>query len=158
MKEIVYNGVTLFGYYVYSDGRIFSSKTNKFIKPRVHEGGYLMTTLWNPKQKEIYIHRAVAFMFVDNPMNKKYVNHIDGDKHNNNSSNLEFVTAKENIVHAVKTGLANGCKRKLNFNIAEEIRSKRPSMSISSLAKEYNVSARTISFVVNGKHWKTNHK
>lgn len=53
------------------------------------------------------IHRLVAITFIDNPDNKPMVNHIDGNKLNNNACNLEWVTCSENHKHAYKTGLSN---------------------------------------------------
>lgn len=51
------------------------------------------------------IHRLVAQLFVPNPYNYSQVNHIDGDTHNNCSSNLEWVSPKGNIQHAINSRL-----------------------------------------------------
>lgn len=68
--------------------------------------GYLKSVLKNkPKVKQILIHRIVAESFIPNPENKPNVNHINGDKTDNRSENLEWVTQKENINHSIRTGL-----------------------------------------------------
>ena len=47
--------------------------------------------------KNYSVHRLVAETFLDNPNNLKFVDHIDRDKSNNDSSNLRWVTAQENL-------------------------------------------------------------
>lgn len=68
--------------------------------------GYSQVVLYKDgMQKTIRLNTLIAKMFVPNPENKPFVNHIDGDKSNNRADNLEWVTAKENISHAYRTGL-----------------------------------------------------
>lgn len=57
------------------------------------------------KRRTHLIHRILAQIFIPNPENKKEVNHKDGNKHNNNLSNLEWVTRRENSLHSVRIGL-----------------------------------------------------
>jgi len=59
----------------------------------------------NNKITKKYIHRLVAIAFIPNYNDLPVVNHIDGDKENNNIDNLEWCTAQENTQHAFKTNL-----------------------------------------------------
>lgn len=53
------------------------------------------------------VHRLLAESFMPNPLNYKEVNHIDGNKFNNQLNNLEWCSRKQNAVHAFSTGLIN---------------------------------------------------
>lgn len=66
------------------------------------------------KTQTEYFHRCVALAFLENPENKPYVNHIDGNKLNNKLSNLEWTTASENMRHAWATGLMQGMADRFN--------------------------------------------
>ncbi len=72
------------------------------MKHFINKYGYVEFNLRNRtnQRKHIQAHRIVASLFIDNPENKKYVNHIDGNKLNNNISNLEWCTASENEKHS----------------------------------------------------------
>lgn len=77
---------------------------------RTSRNGYKMTILSKDnKQKNCTIHRLVALAFIPNPNNLPEVNHIDGDKSNNNSSNLEWTDRSGNNSHALRTGLRISC-------------------------------------------------
>ena len=58
-------------------------------------------TKQNGKDGTQYVHRLVALTFIPNPLNKPFVNHKDGNRNNYSIQNLEWVTARENYLHAV---------------------------------------------------------
>jgi hypothetical protein len=86
----------------------------KLIKPNIKK--YVDIHLWRKsKYKSTHVHRLVALSFIPNPENKPEVNHMDGNKLNNNVNNLEWVTKKENIEHAIKLGLKPDQKGANNY-------------------------------------------
>ena len=96
-----------YGVNEYGDVKILrKSKYHKkeFMKPFINWYGYLEYNLQDAfgKVRHICGHRLVAIMFIPNPENKKYVNHLDGDKKNNHISNLEWCTASENELHSYR--------------------------------------------------------
>jgi DNA-binding Xre family transcriptional regulator len=83
---------------VFDDGRVYKPA----IKPSKKHRDYLTVSHNGDK---FLVHRLIAEAYIPNPDNKPYVNHIDGNSNNNAASNLEWVTASENVAHAWSTGL-----------------------------------------------------
>ena len=84
-------------------GRVYSNLSNKFLKPWLDSRGYYQRiSLYdnNGKRKHYSIHRLVATLFVEGYEEGLEVNHIDEDKKNNNSNNLEWVTHSENMLYS----------------------------------------------------------
>lgn len=93
-------------YEVSNFGRIRNSATKKVLVVTPDKRGYVAARLSVHNVKySIKMHRAVAIAFIPNPNGKPQVNHIDGNKSNNNVENLEWVTNGENQKHAFKMGL-----------------------------------------------------
>lgn len=87
-------------YSVNKNGDVRNDRTNKLLSPLVTNCGYLQVRLWvNNKVFYKLVHRLVANAFIDNPLEKETVNHLDGDKQNNNVTNLEWATKSENQKH-----------------------------------------------------------
>lgn len=84
------------------------------LKQNKKRSGYLTVDLSkNNIVKTISVHRIVAITFCENPLNKKEVNHINGNKQDNRAENLEWVTPSENIKHAFDIGLKKGRGKKI---------------------------------------------
>ena len=77
----------------------------KILKSHVVNGYEMVMLCRNYKTFNASVHRLVAQAFIPNPKNKPHINHIDGNKANNNIENLEWCTPSENMMHAYRTGL-----------------------------------------------------
>lgn len=133
-------------YLISSYGRIFNTRTNKYMKLFMVPNGYYAVTLTfnTGQQKRFYIHRLVALAFIPNPSNKDQVNHLNGIKKDNYIENLEWCTSQENIMHAINTRMRSNLygekhpKNKYNKELIESICylisiGKKPSEIISIL-------------------------
>lgn len=103
------------GYFISNKGNVYSElgrgnrhkgniKELTKLKPRLSKNGYERVYMRNSitnKRKDEYIHRLVAEAFIPNPENKKYVNHINCVRNDNDATNLEWATAKENTQYTV---------------------------------------------------------
>ena len=91
------------GYKVSSLGQIFSNKLKRIINTRLSKIGYVRCNLQKDTIRYTQlVHRIVGITFIPNPENKATINHIDGNKTNNNISNLEWNSYKENYDHSAK--------------------------------------------------------
>lgn len=94
------------GYDVSTKGRVKNNKTGRIMKTQVNDNGYEVLQLHHNKHySSERVHRLVAETFIEGGSPDLDVNHIDGDKLNNNVENLEWCTRKENIHHAFENGL-----------------------------------------------------
>lgn len=83
------------------NGKIHQFFKGEIRKQKVHKGYNELSIRVAGITHRVYTHREVAKAFIPNPENKPCVNHIDGNKLNNKVENLEWVTHKENIHHAI---------------------------------------------------------
>lgn len=107
MQEVWLPVVGFEEYYLISNtGKIFSIRSQRELIVKPKHTGYMDIEL-NINGKVYYkrIHRLVAEAFIPNPENKPYINHKDGNKLNNNVTNLEWCTNSENMIHAFQMGL-----------------------------------------------------
>lgn len=105
MQELKQEIVNWPGYFVYSDGRVWSEKTHKFLKPQPNAKGYLRVCLSQcGKAKCVAVHRLVAEAFVvnDDKETKIEINHRDENITNNNASNLEWITPYDNLHYGTR--------------------------------------------------------
>ena len=87
-------------YEVCNLGFVRNRNSRKIKKQCTHENGYFYVQLWkNGKKYNKSVHRLVAKAFIENPNNLKEVDHVDGNKSNNQSENLRWATRSQNIAN-----------------------------------------------------------
>ena len=144
-------------YEISKEGKIYSLKNNKRkeIIGFIDKYGYRRVLLYeNGKRKRYFVHRLVATKYIPNPENKTQVNHKDGNKLNNSVENLEWVTPKENIQHAIKLKLRTAGNNKLTECQVKEIKLLFKTKSMKEISEIYNVSVSCIKHIHANNTWK----
>lgn len=141
-------------YIVYTDGRVYSKISNKLMKHCMTKAGYYMLG-----SKLGSVHRLVAKTFIGDIPPGMEVNHIDGDKTNNDLSNLEIVTKSENLKHAFQIGVkTNLGSRNAMSKLTEPDIEKICELLLSgydneSIASLYSLHPRYVSLIRGHKRW-----
>ena len=135
-------------YYISNKGRI---KVKNKIKNRYCKNNcYYVVSI---KYKLYYVHRLVALSFLDNPENKVFVNHKDGNKLNNILENLEWATCLENNIHAIQSGLSKRRKKVIQYDT--NMNKIQDFNSVIECAKTLNIGRSCISDNCTGKYTST---
>lgn len=98
-------------YQVSNNGKVRNKQTGKNLKAGI-SGGYYRVVLSKNSQAHSYtVHKLVMENHNRSPREDEVINHIDSNKLNNNIDNLEYVTQKENVRKAWKSGLCEGIRK-----------------------------------------------
>jgi len=134
------------------------------LKEKLDEDGYKRVCLINGKErKDFFVHRLVAQTFIDNPKNKPCVNHIDSVRDNNNLSNLEWVTHKENVWHGInfghdtRKGEGNGnskLKELRVFRIKRLIKGNPEKYTRKYISKTFGINIGTVNNIAKNRTWR----
>jgi len=146
-------------YQISNLGKVRNIKTKKLYITSIDSRGYYRINLYDNlgKYKTFRVHRLLGVAFIPNTNNYPCINHIDGNKANNELSNLEWCTYQQNTIHAFETGLKFGYKGekhgmcKLTNDQVLAIRADNRLHRI--IAKEYNVDRSTIGYIKSKKLW-----
>ena len=139
-------------YEVSNLGKVRNIKSGRVLKPRLDKDGYLTHCLYgHDKRKFLFLHRIIATAFIDNPEGKPCVNHIDENKLNNDLSNLEWCSVRENLIHGTRTKRAaeKHFKKVIQLDLNDNILNVFE--SIKQAERETGALARHISACCNGR-------
>lgn len=132
-------------------------RKGKILAQSSDKKGYKRLQLHKNGMKSHKVHRLVASAFIESYCQNLQINHIDGDKSNNNLCNLEWVTPEQNTKHALKTGLISIGEKSKHSKI-DEIQAltilTMPANKRKQLQETYGLSLSAIQHIQHGRSWK----
>ncbi|WP_241606873.1 HNH endonuclease signature motif containing protein [Rosenbergiella epipactidis] len=146
-------------------GKIINNKTKRVIKTHVNQRGYEAVTFTISKgvTRCFKVHRLVATAFIKKTCHSRVdVNHIDGNKLNNNAENLEWCTRKENMAHARRLGLIKPYYSRVSHDKSLSLLERNSKIkndymtgefSQRELAKKYNLSKSQVGSILIDKRF-----
>lgn len=149
-KPVVFKGVEFSKYEVDERGNVFRKGSVTPLKPFDDARGYNRVDLMNDNNEKVMckIHLIVAHTFLGEQKEGMIVNHKDGNKRNNATSNLEYISQRENVAHAQVL-----IKKKdyLSEDIVKTIRSKAKHQTITEIAEEMGLQRHVVRDLLSGK-------
>ena len=134
-----------------TDGRIYSERNKKFLKPADNGKGYFIVNLCrNGKLKTYKVHRLVAMTWIPNPENLPCINHKDENKLNNKVSNLEWCTYKYNNNYGTHNKRSAVSRGKPVYCVELD----KTFYSINIVAKELRISSGSLCRTLNSNNGK----
>ena len=158
-KDVYING-KLTNYLVSNHGKVFSKSTKRILAPTKNKEYPQVKISASNREYTRKIHRLIAEAFIPNPDNKPEINHKDGNRGNNELTNLEWVTHSENVKHAYDTGLTkirhgiNASNSKYNDEQIHEVcKLLEEDKGNRYIVSKTGVGDSAISNIKNGRQW-----
>lgn len=120
---------------MYSDGRVFNYKS-VVMKPTINRGYVYVNLLKEHKPYPKKVHRLVAESFIDNPLGKPCVDHINANKQDNRAENLRWVTHSENMKNEIT---AKAHKKAYENGLSERIVAIKKKKGIIRKVYQFNL-------------------
>ena len=167
-RTVIIDGIEFEDYEVSNLGNLRSIKSGLNIKGSLDSKGYVRVTLLRKEngkkiRKGGKIHRIVLESFeIPKPDGCDQVDHIDGDKENNQLTNLEWVDCKTNIKRSWETGLHSkdirygehaGNSKYTTEQIETACQMKEDGWSTTQISKKLGIPLSTLSKIFTGKQW-----
>lgn len=142
------------------DGKVFNRKGRE-MRGAVRSDGYAQVMVRiDGKPKFFFAHRIIAAAYCEGYAPELQVNHKNGIKTDNRAANLEWVTPKKNIGHAIENGLmdtrgeAHGRSKIKDDDVIEIVAMRRAGAKVREVAARFKIAESRVSAIANGKAWK----